>query len=173
MKKIINGSRVEFYDNNNNEIMYMDYSIDEGIWYFSDDNIITINKEMELFECLMYLMNQQYTFSNDAVLRSSKEDNKIVWYSDCYYNPDDEWSIKSVSYLTIEYADNIFRLQCVKPLDEVIDRNQKFHCIGFSPCGNGQYAKNNLNGLTLQDDFIFGVYHKLLKQEKVKRISNK
>lgn len=173
MKKIINGSKINFYDNNNNEIMYIDYSTDECIWYFNDNNVITVTEDMELFECLMYLMNQQYTFSNNEILRSFKEDNIIVWYSDCYYNPDDEWSTKSVSYLTIEYVDNVFKLWCVKPLDESIDRKQKFHCICFSPCGNGKYAKNNLSGLTLQDDFVFEVYHKLLKQEKVKKLSNK
>ena len=92
------------------------------------------------------------------ILRSYKEDNTIVWYSDCYYNPDDDWSIKSVSYLTIEYIDNTFKVWCTKPLDEVIDREQKFHCICFSPCGNGKYAKNNSNGLMLQDDFIFEAF---------------
>lgn len=173
MKKIINGSRINFCDNNNNEIMYIDYSTDECIWCFNDNNVINISEDMELFECLMYLMNQQYTFSNDKILRSFKKDNIIVWYSDCYYNPDDEWSIKSVSYLTIEYVNNVFKLCCVKPLDKIIDRKQKFHCICFSPCGNGKYVKNNSSGLTLQDDFVFGVYHKLLKQEKVKKLSNK
>ena len=59
---------------------------------------------------------------------------------------------------------------CTKPLDEVIDREQKFHCICFSPCGNGIYAKNNSNGLMLQDDFILEVYHKLLKK-KIKKLS--
>ena len=41
--------------NNNNEIMYIDYSTDECIWYFNDNNVITVTEDMELFECLMYL----------------------------------------------------------------------------------------------------------------------
>lgn len=110
MKKIINGSRVSFCDNINNGIMYIDYPTDECIWCFNSNNVIIVNEDMELFECLMYLMKQQYTFSNNEILRSYKEDNTIVWYSDCYYNPDDDWSIKSVSYLTIEYIDNTFKV---------------------------------------------------------------
>ncbi|MDD6224425.1 MAG: PDDEXK nuclease domain-containing protein [bacterium] len=151
----------------------IEYCSDNRIISREYENVITVNEDMELFECLMYLMNQQYTFSNDEILRSFQQDNIIVWYSDCYYNPDDEWSIKSVSYLTVEYVDNIFKLWCVKPLDEIIDGKQKFHCICFSPCCNGKYVKNNLNGLTLQDDFVFEIYHKLLKQEKGKKLSNK
>ena len=170
MKKIINNNKIFFYDNNDNEIMYMDHSLDECIWCFNSNDTITITEDMELFKYLISLMNQQYTFSTEQILRSYKNDNKLVWYSDCYYNPNDEWSIKSVSYLNI---DNSFKLWCVKPLDEIIDRKQAFHCICFSSLGNGEYTKNNLTGTTLQDNFVTMVYQQLLKQEKIKRLSNK
>lgn len=168
MKKIINNSRVSFYDDNWNEIMYIDYAIDECIWYFDNNDVITITKDMELFEMLQFIMSQHYIFSNDEFLKNYKDDNKLVWYSDCYYNPNDEWSIKAVSYLNIEYNDDSFKLWCVKPLDEIIERRNKFHCICFSPLGNGKYSKNNLTGLTLQDDFVTRVYQQLIKKDKNK-----
>lgn len=170
MKKIINGSRISFNEDDNNEIMYMDYSSDECVWCFNTNDVITITEDMELFEMLKYIMVQKYTFSDGEGLKSYKNENKLLWYSDCYYDPEDEWSLKSVSYLNIEYIDNSFKIWCVKPLDEMIKRQQQFHCICFSPLGNGKYTQNNLTGETLQDDFVAKVYQPLLNREKVKKM---
>ena len=174
MKKKINGSRIEFWDEETNKIiMYIDYPADECIWCFSDSNEITITNDMELFEPIKQFMSQQYIFNEDEDLKSYKNNNKLVWYSDCYYNPDNEWSRDSVSYLTIEYIDGIFKIKCTKPLDEMIDRKDKSHVIGFSPLGNGRYTKNVKSGMTLQDDFVIGVYQELLKKEKAKELHRK
>ena len=174
MNKTINGSRIEFWDEETNKvIMYIDYPTDECIWYFSDSNEITVTDYMELFELIKQLMLQQYIFNDDEVLKSYKNNNKLVWYSDCFYNPDDEWSRNSVSYLTIEYIDGIFKIKCTKPIDEMINRKDKSHVIGFSPLGNGKYAKNIESGLTLQDDFVINVYQELLKKKKVKELHKK
>ena len=171
MKKTINGSRIEFWNEDTNEIvMYIDYHTDECIWYFSDSNEIVITNDIELFYPLKQLMSQQYIFNEDEVLKSYKKNNKLVWYSDCYYNPNDEWSKNSVSYLTIEYIDGIFKIKCLKPLDEVIDRKDKSHVVAFSPLGNGKYTKNVKSGMTLQDDFVIGVYQELFKKEKAKEL---
>lgn len=174
MKIITNGSRIEFWNEETNEmIMYIDYLTDECIWYFNNSDVITITKDMDLFKLLKNIMSQQYKFSNGEVLNSYKKNNKLVWYSDCYYNPDNEWSRNSVSYLTIEFVDGIFKLKCTKPLDDIIDRETKSHVIGFSPLGNGKYTKNIASGLTLQDDFVIMVYQELLKREKVKELHRK
>ena len=174
MKKTINGSRIEFWDKDTNDIvMYVDYPTDECIWYFRDSNELTITSDMELFEPIKQLISQQYIFNDDEVLKSYKNNNKLVWYSDCFYNPDDEWSRNSVSYLTIEYIDGIFKIKCTKPIDEMINRKDKSHVIGFSPLGNGKYAKNIESGLTLQDDFVISVYQELLKKKKVKELHKK
>lgn len=170
MHKVINGTKISFYDDSGNEIMYIDYLSDECIWYFNSSEVATIAKDSVLFEPIKNIMLQQYEFDNNKVLHSYKDDNKLVWYSDCYYNPDDEWSIKNVSYLTIEYVDGVFKLKCIKPLDEIIDRKNKSHVIGFSPAGNGKYTRNVKTRLTLQDDFVINVYHELLKREKVKEL---
>ena len=170
MQTIINGSKISFLDDNNFEIMYMDYSTDECIWWFNSNDVITITENTKLFELLRIFMNQQYDFCNNEILKSFKKDNQLVWYSDCYFNPDDKLSLKSVSYLNIEYNGDCFKLWCVKPLDEIINRKQKSHCICFSPLSNGKYVKNISSGLTLQDDFVMMVYQKLLEQEKIRKL---
>ena len=171
MMKIINGSRIEFWNEETNEMtMYIDFPTDECIWYFYNSEVITITRDMELFELLKNIMSQEYEFSNNEGLTSYKDNNCLVWFSDCYYNPDDEWSRNSVSYLTIEFVDDIFKLKCIKPLDSMIDRATKSHVIVFSPLGNGKYARNIKSGLMLQDDFVQMVYQQLLKKEKVKKL---
>ena len=170
MRKIINGSRIEFINVDTNEmVMYIDYPTDECIWYFNNSELITITKDMDLFELLKNIISQQYKFNEDEILKSYKSDDKLIWYSDCYFNPDDEWSRNSVSYLTIEYIDGVFKLKCTKPLDEIIDRKEKSHVIVFSPLGNGRHAKN-IDGLTLQDDFVIMVYQELFKKNKTKEL---
>ena len=174
MKKTINGSRIEFWNESTNEIvMYIDYPTDECIWYFKDSNEIIITDDMEIFEPLKQLMSQQYIFNEDEILKSYKNNNKLVWYSDCYYNPDDEWSRNNVSYLTIIYENNTIKLKCIKPLDEIIERETKSHVIGFSPLGNGKYTKNVKTGMTLQDDFVINVYQELIKKKKIKELHKK
>ena len=174
MRKIINGSRIEFINVDTNEmVMYIDYPTDECIWYFNNSELITITKDMDLFELLKNIISQQYKFNEDEILKSYKSDDKLIWYSDCYFNPDDEWSRNSVSYLTIEYIDGVFKLKCTKPLDNIIDRKEKSHVIAFSPLGNGKYTKNIESGLTFQDDFVIMVYQELLKRKKVKELRRK
>lgn len=170
MHKIVSDTKVSFYDESENEIMYIDYSTDECIWYFKNSDEILITENEELFEPLKNIVLQQYEFGNEEVLKSFKNNNKIVWYSDCYYNLDNEWSRNSVSYVLIEYIDGIFKLKCTKPLDNIIDRKEKTHVITFSPLGNGKYTKNIDSGLTFQDDFIKMIYQELLKKGKVKEL---
>ena len=163
MKKVIHGNRIDFIDELSQKLlMYIAFFADECIWYFNDSNEIIITDDVELFEQIKHLMKQQYIF-NDEVLKSYKKENKLIWYSDCYYNPDDEESKNNVSYLTIICEDNVIKLKCTKPLYEKLDIKNKSHIIGFSPMGNGKYTKNVKTNMTLQDDFIINVYQKLLK----------
>ena len=169
MKKVIKESRIEFWNEETNKIiMYIDYSTDECIWYFSNGNEIIITEDMILFEPLKEIMNNEYSFNEQEVLKSYKNNNELVWYSDCYYNPDDEWSRNSVSYLSIIYKNNVMKVRCINPLDKFLDKNDVSHIIAFSPLGNGKFAKNIDTGLTLQDDFVINVYQKLLKENKLK-----
>ena len=166
MKKIIIDKTIYFYDDNNKEIMYIDYSSDECIWFFHSKSIINVTEDMELYSLLDNFMNNYYEFSDDVLL-NYKDKNHLIWYSDCYYNPDDEWSIASVSCLNIERNDFCFRIKCTKKLDEIIDRSHKNFVICFSPAGNGKYSKNLNTALTLQDDFVTHIYQPLLNKNKV------
>ena len=166
MKKIVSDKTIHFYDDENNEIMYIDHSTDECIWYFHSDNIINVTADMELYNLLYIFMNNYYDFG-DEILQNYKDSNKLIWHSDCYYNPDDKWSIASVSCLNIERNDNCFKIWCTKKIDEIIDRPYKTYGICFSPAGNGKYSKNSATGLTLQDDFVIHIYQPLLNKNKV------
>ena len=111
--------------------------------------------------------------NNEYVIKYCSDDNKLVWYSECQYNPDDECSRDSVSYLTIECIGGILKIKCTKPLDEMISRKNKTHLIGFTPLGNGRFAQNATTGLTLQDEFIINVYQKLLQKGKTRKLQKK
>ena len=173
MRKVVNGTKVSFFDDNNseNEIMYIDHSMDECVWYFSSSNEIIVEENDELYNPLCNIMSQQYEFLDNSILKCYKLDNTLVWYSDCYFNPDDKWSVNSVSYLTISLVDNAIKMQCIKPLDEIIDRPNKMHFIAFSPLGNGRYAKNVISGSSLQDDIVINVYQKLLNKGKKRNLN--
>lgn len=165
MKKVINDKTIHFYDEENNEIMYISHSTDDCIWYFFSEGIIDVTADMELYSLLYNFMNNYYVF-NDKVLLNYKDSDKLIWYSDCYYNPDDEWSIASVSCLNIERKDSHFKIWCTKKIDEMIHRAHKTHGVCFSPSGNGKYSKNLATGVTLQDDFISHIYQPLLDKNK-------
>lgn len=65
---------------------------------------IVVERESELYSLLDEFMNNNYSFAENE-LNDYKADNELVWHSDCYYNPDDEFSIKSVSELHIKKAE--------------------------------------------------------------------
>ena len=73
MHKVVNETKISFYDNSNNEIMYIDHSNNECIWYFDNSDVITITKDTVLFELLNNIMSQQYVFNNEEVLKSYKK----------------------------------------------------------------------------------------------------
>ena len=166
MKKVVVGGEVYFYNDNDCEIMMIDHSTDECIWYFHSNEEVHITKDMELYSLLESFMNNEYEFSNDVLL-NRKDQNKLIWYSDCYYNPDDEWSVASVSKLTIERTEFGFKIYCSRKLDDMLNRAHRIYGICFSPCGNGKYSKNKQTGLTLQDDFVLTIYQPLLKKNMV------
>lgn len=170
MQKVINENRIEFYNEETNEmIMCMGFVNDEFCWWFRNSDEITITEDMELFGLLKYLMQQQYDFDDPEIAKNFKDDNKLIWYSDCSYDPDSESSVNAVSYLTIVYEENIIKLKCIKPIDSIINRADKSHIIEFSPGGNGRHARNLKTGRTLQNDLIISVYQKLLSKEETKK----
>ena len=169
MRKVVRNNTVYFYDDMNFEKMYLDYSTDECVWHFNSDDIITISKDMEFYDYLNEFMSQNYKFYND-VLCNYKDENKLIWYSDCYYDPDNTWSVDSVSCLHIERVGEQFNVWYTKRTDAQIDRFFKHYDICFSPLGNGKYSRNLDTNMTLQDDFVMFVYQPLLENSKKKVI---
>lgn len=167
MKKEIRGKSIYFYDENGCELMHMDFSTDECIWFFESNKTITITPNIELYSLLKDFMQQEYIFSESS-LQNSKDSNSLVWYSDCYYNPDDEWSVDSVSCLHINKKDDSFEVWCTKELDKKIERSHKTYSICFSPGGNGTYSQNINTGSTLQTDFVTHVFQPLIFKPKQK-----
>ena len=165
MEKIIEETKISFFDEDGNEVMYLDHSTDECIWFFNSDKPLFITNQMPLYSVIDFFMSQDYLFAND-ILQCYKDSDKLIWYSDCYYNPDDDYSLASVSKLTIEKEKDSYKIYCSKKLDEIFNRTNKSYCICFSPCGNGKYAKNVNTGYTLQDDFVVLVYQALLNRSK-------
>lgn len=166
MRKVIKEKTVYFYDDNNEEIMYIDHSTDECIWFFNSEQKVSINEDSELYELLSDFMSGSYQFQNDE-LKNHKDDTTLTWYSDCYYNPDDEFSLASVSCLHIKMEEGTISIWPTKKLDEMIERKHKSYGICFSPAGNGKYSKNISTGSFLQDDFVTKVYQRLLERNKV------
>ena len=70
------------------------------------------------------------------------------------------------------YIDGSFKMKCTKSLDEMIDRKDKSHVIGFQTLGNGN-IKNIKTCLTSQVEFVINIYQMLLQKEKVKELCRK
>ena len=109
MKKSIEKNKVFFHDDENHEIMFIEHSLDECIWYFYSNDVIVVSPDMELYDLIAKFMSQNYVFG-DAILENYKDNNSLIWYSDCYYNPDDDWSVASVTCLHIEKSENVFKI---------------------------------------------------------------
>lgn len=171
MIKQIYESRISFYDDINNEIMYMDKLGGELIWHFNDNNI-KVTQNNDLYPLLLKIMKQDYSFFNQD-FPYYKDNTKLVWYSDQYYNPDDIFSKSNICSLTIESYDEYFLLKCKRELDEMIGRNVTNYCVAFSPSGHGVNTLNKNNGLSFQDDIVLIIYQSLLKTRvKVKTKNN-
>lgn len=164
MIKKINENKISFFDENN-EIFSLSYISDEFTFQMYTNEIVEITEDSEIYECLNNLFKEQYDFGEN-ILNDKKTDNELIWHSDCYYNPDDEWSIKSISCLHILFDNNMFKIWC----DKEINKKSNYYCICFSPAGNGKHARNINNKSSLQDDFIINIYQKLMKKNKVKKI---
>ena len=62
---------------NNNEIMYIEHSTDECIWFFQTDSVISIEEDTELYSLLDNFMKESYEFSDDY-LKNIKDKNRTT-----------------------------------------------------------------------------------------------
>lgn len=143
------------------------------ILLFYTKNKIIITKEIDeyLYLNLKELLENNYFFYNDPL--SYQIDNKIVWFSDCYCDIEDEEERSRVSRLIIENIDDQIELSYENPFYEKYSINRD-GVIAFSPAGNGFHSRNKKTGLTFQDDVVWAFYKTLVKEYvKSKRKSRK
>ena len=131
--------------------------------HFYTKNKVIITKEIDeyLYLNIKELLENNYYFRHSNL--SYQTDNKIVWFSDCYCNIEDEEERESVSRLIIERIDNQIELSYENPFYEKYNINRD-GVIAFSPAGNGFYSRNEKTGLTFQDDVIWAFYKTLVKE---------
>ncbi len=153
------GGEVEFYENGI-QIMGMGGIGGDLVWLFYTSDVITITSDMELYDPLKKLMDQEYEFNDGDDLPYSKTPDKLVWYSDLGYRADED----EISCLTIERKGESFELICRKQLFEELGIKNRMQTIAFRPAGNGYWTKNNRTGLTLQTDFGIMILNPLLEK---------
>ena len=131
--------------------------------HFYTKNKVVITKELDeyLYLNLKGLLENNYFFRHSDL--SYQTDNKIVWFSDCYCNIEDEEERSMISRLIIEYIDNRIELSYENPFYEKYNMNGD-GVIAFSPAGNGFYSRNEKTGLTFQDDVVWAFYQTLVKE---------
>lgn len=161
MRKEIKNKNIIFYDDTDKELMRMGYVGADFVWSFSTNDTIRIGETNDLYKGLEYIMKQDYDFNSEE-LKCFKDDKKLIWYSDCAYNPNKPDELKSISYLTVEKDEESFKISCTKPIDRIIKRTNSFHAIGFGPLGNGRYARNSDNGKNFQDEIVDHLYLNLI-----------
>ena len=164
----LRNGEVEFYENGV-QIMGMGGMGADLVWTFYTSDVITITPDMEVYDSLKTLMDQEYEFNDDDDLPYSKTADKLVWYSDLGYRAEED----EISYLTIERKAESFELICRKQLFEELGIKNRMQTIAFRPAGNGYWTKNNRTGLTLQTDFgiiilnpLYEKYQKLWKKQQ-------
>lgn len=136
------------------------------IIHFHTKNKVIITKELDesLYFNLKELLENNYFFGHSDL--SYQTDNKIVWFSDCYCDIEDEEERSRISRLIIEKISNQIELSYKNPFYEKYNINRD-GVIAFSPAGNGLYSRNEKTGLTFQDDIVWAFY-KILVNDYVK-----
>lgn len=133
----------------------------EFIIHLYTKNKVIITQELD--ECLYFnlieLLDNNYFFGHSNL--SYQTDNKIVFFSDCYCNVEDEEEKAMISRLIIENIDNQIHISYYNPFYEKYNISRD-GIIAFSPAGNGLYSRNKKTGLTFQDDIIMAFYKTLI-----------
>lgn len=156
-----------FYDDNDNEVMRIGFPGSDCWWDFRSARPVVITKDMELYDLLMNLMRQDYDIPSEQTFVPKKTKDELLWYSDCYCNPDDPRSVEAVSRLTIHIVEDVIILQCLNDSFDKIGKTNQLRGVGFGCCGNGsRIAINKKTGHDFGYDFILKVNNPLQKKKK-------
>ena len=60
MKKVIKGNCVFFYNELEEELMYLDHSTDECIWFFNSEKTIKITKDINIIKAYMQIVTKSF-----------------------------------------------------------------------------------------------------------------
>lgn len=148
-------------------LLKMSYPCDEFCITFYTNEKIIIDETSELYYPLLSIMNNEYRFGYPSHLTSKTKD-KLLWYSDAYGDITDEAQTDQNSRLNILKKEDKLIIWAYKPLYEKLALDREFHCICFSPLGNGQVAINKQTGRNLQDEMVQDVYYKLIRNKTLK-----
>lgn len=155
-----------FYKDATDLIMEMKFVADEFCFVVHTDKKIVLTKDnidKNFYSLLENFMKNKYKFGDT---KSFKNDNYLKWYSDCYWDIENDPNLSRVSYLEIISNSDAIEIQAHNT-SRYIKTNSS--CICFSPAGNGQYVVNEETGAYLQNDLVINVYqkYKLINKENV------
>lgn len=163
-------SKVVIFTDNDIEIMKLGFTEDEFCWVINTNEIINITRELDsdFYYGLERIMKNKYKFEFPKKL-TYKENNKLCWYSDSAGNIEDENITDSCSRLNIEVVDGVFKVWAEKPIFIKYNLDRKYHCIVFSPGGNGQGTVNIKSGYNFQDEIVMNLFLNILHPEYCSR----
>lgn len=155
-----------FYKDATDLIMEMKFVADEFCFVVHTDKKIVLTKDnidKNFYSLLENFMKNKYQFGDT---KSFKNDNHLKWYSDCYWDIENDPNLSRVSYLEIISNSDAIEIEAHNN-SRYMKTNSS--CICFSPAGNGQYAVNEETGTYLQNDLVINVYqkYKLINKENV------
>jgi len=150
-----NSNELHFYKDGLDLIMEMKFVADEFCFVIYTDKKIVLTKDNideRFYSIIKSFMNNKYKFGDT---KSFKTDTYLKWYSDCFWDIENDSNLSYISYLEIIANDESVEIQA--------HNNSKYFktkdtYICFSPAGNGQYAINEETNTNLQDDFVINIY---------------
>ena len=152
-----------FYDENSNEVMSIGFPGSDCWWFFKSATPVVITKDMELYDLLINFMSQSYGIPKEQAFVAKKTEDTLIWYSDCYCEPDNPNSVESVGRLAVNVFEDVIILQCFNDLFDKRGLINQMRGVGFGCCGNGaRLARNKNTGMQLGDDFIQLINNPLL-----------
>ena len=72
----------------------------------------------------------------------------------------------------IKIEDDNIKIWAEKPSDKKCGIKRVFHCITFSPGGNGQMAKNIKTGCNFQDEIVIKLFIDIINKKKITENNN-
>ena len=155
------------------EIMILKFIADEFCWIINTEEKIEISRglNIDFYNALKIIMDNEYEFGYPDNL-TYINNNQLCWYSDMYGDIEDELVTEKCSRLMIKIEYDNFKIWAEKPSDKKCGITKVFHCITFSPGGNGQMAKNIKTGCNFQDEVVIKLFIDIINKEKITKNNN-